>query len=457
METIQFKTGQTVIVNIKRLGINGEGVGYVKRKVVFVPGALPGETVRAIIREVYDNYSVAELEKVLTPAKERTKPLCPVYDACGGCQLQHMTYEGQLKAKREIVVEAFRKYVKKGNVEIRDVVGMENPWAYRNKAQLQVGIWQGRVITGLYAPGSHRLVELSDCMVQHPKTNEIIQAARQVLEMLHIPIYDERKRTGVVRTIVARVGFASGQSQLVFVTATKEIPRVRELVLELRYRLPELTSIIQNINPKKTSLIFGDETRVLWGEERIAETLGDVQFSLSPRAFFQLNPKQTVKLYNFVREAAALTGKELLIDAYCGVGTIGLWLAPFCREVRGIEEIPEAVEDARRNAELSGIQNAAFYVGRAEKLLPQWVRQGLKPDVIVVDPPRVGLAATLIDTLIAVKPNRLVYVSCNPSTLAKDCARLLSGGFSINYVQPVDMFPHTSHVECVILMVRKGA
>ena len=225
-------------------------------------------------------------------------------------------------------------------------------------------------------------------------------------------------------------------------------------MLELRSRLPFVKSIMQNINDKKTSIIFGDETKVLWGEEAIDEKLGEVQFSLSPRAFFQLNPEQTVKLYNFVKEAAGLTGQELLVDAYCGVGTIGLWLAPDAKEVRGIEIIPDAVADAKRNAELSGIKNAKFFTGKAEKLLPQWVKEGLKPDVVVVDPPRTGCDDQLLQTLLSVKPKRIVYVSCNPSTLAKDCD-VLKKAYDLKWIQPVDMFPQTSHVETVALLKRK--
>ncbi|MBO8172880.1 MAG: 23S rRNA (uracil(1939)-C(5))-methyltransferase RlmD [Bacillaceae bacterium] len=451
------------VLTIKRLGLNGEGIGYYRKKVVFVNGVLPGEEISARVTRVEKNYIEAELVKVKKASPRRTDPVCSVYAECGGCQLQHVDYEGQLAGKQEHVEQAFQKYVSQFNpdrenavpVPIRPIVGMEDPWGYRNKAQLQVGTANGRLITGLYATGSHRLVDLSECPVQHPRTTEMIRITRDVLEELKIPAYDERKRTGVIRTIMARVGMETGESQLALITATENLPRKKELVTRLRSRMPDVKSIVQNINPKKTSLIFGEKTRVLWGEETIREKLGNLQFSLSPRSFFQLNPAQTVKLYDFVREAAALTGKESVVDAYCGVGTIGLWLAADAREVRGIEVIPEAVENARRNAELSGIRNVMFYEGKAEELLPRWAERGYKPDVLVVDPPRTGLDRKLLDTILAVKPERMVYVSCNPSTLAKDCDVLIKGGYQVKWIQPVDMFPQTGHVECCSLLVRK--
>jgi len=328
---------------------------------------------------------------------------------------------------------------------------MDAPWGYRNKAQFQVGKKDGLIIAGLYKTGSHELIDLRDCQVQHQATNTIVAKTREVIEKLGIPIYDERKRTGVIRTVVARVAFATGETQLTLVTATPDIPKVKELILELRYQLPELVSIVQNVNNRKTSLVFGEQTKELWGKPSIAEKLGALSFDLSARAFFQLNPEQTVKLYDEVKKAAQLTGEELVLDLYCGTGTIALWLAPFAKEVRGIELIAEAVEDAKQNAAKNYIQNASFYVGKAEVLMPKWAKQGVKPDVVVVDPPRTGLDAALIESLLAVRPQKIVYVSCNPATLAKDCKRLMER-YDVRSIQPVDMFPHTPHVECTVLL-----
>lgn len=451
-----IRVGQQMTLTIKSLGINGEGIGYFKRKIVFVDKALPGEVVHAQVTEVKEKYALARLLRVVEKSKSRTVPPCPVYEECGGCSLQHMDYQAQLASKKEIVIESLRKYARLDNPPVADTIGMDNPWGYRNKAQFQVGKHDGKLIAGLYQTGSHKLVNLEGCQVQHDATSQIVQAAKHILEELGIPVYDERKRTGVIRTIVARVAFGTGETQLTLVTATPDIPRVKELILELRTRLPQLVGITQNVNAQKTSLVFGDKTISLWGKPTIAEKLGDLSFALSARAFFQLNPEQTKKLYDQVKDAAQLTGKELVLDLYCGTGTIGLWLAPYAREVRGIELIPEAVDDAKRNAEHNQIDNASFHVGRAEQLMPKWAKQGMRPDVVVVDPPRTGLDDALIRSLLDVTPARIVYVSCNPSTLAKDIAKLQTK-YKLVSVQPVDMFPHTSHVECSVLLKLRGA
>lgn len=450
----KLTVGQQMTLTIKSLGINGEGIGYFKRKIVFVDKALPGEVIHAQVTEVKEKYATARLLKVVEKSPARTKAPCPVYEECGGCSLQHMDYKAQLASKQELVIESLRKYARLENPPVAPTIGMDNPWGYRNKAQFQVGKRDGKLVAGLYQTGTHQLVDLETCQVQHEATTAIVRTAKQIIQELGIPVYEERKRTGVIRTVVARVAFATGETQLTLVTATQEIPRVKELILELRTQLPELVSIVQNVNAQKTSVIFGETTRELWGRPYIAEKLGELSFDLSARAFFQLNPEQTHKLYDEVKKAAGLTGSELLLDLYCGTGTISLWLAPFAREVRGIELIPEAVEDARKNAERNQAANAQFHVGRAEVLMPQWAKQGVKPDVVVVDPPRTGLDDALIRSLLEVTPKKIVYVSCNPSTLAKDIGKLLAR-YELKHVQPVDMFPHTAHVEAVTLLMKK--
>ncbi|CRF28664.1 RNA methyltransferase [Mycobacterium tuberculosis] len=441
--------GDRIVVTIKRIGINGEGVGYYRRKAVFVQGALPDEVVKAKITKVEPGYLSADIIELEKRSPDRQEPPCPVYESCGGCQLQHMTYEAQLKAKEELVRESFQRYAGLQELPVRPILGMTDPWGYRNKAQLQIGREGEEMVTGLYAAGTHRLVDISGCAIQHPTVNQVIDQVKTILSELQIPIYNERTREGAIRTVVARVGQASGNVQLTLITATDRLPDSKRLVQRIREALPMVTTIAQNIHKGKSPLVFGEKTVVLWGQDRLEETLGDVRFSLSPRAFFQLNPEQTVKLYNAVREAASLNGSELVVDAYCGTGTIGLWLAPHAREVRGIEIIPEAVQDARNNARSSGVENARFFEGRAEQLLPEWVKRGIRPDVVVVDPPRTGCERPLLQAIVQARPARLVYVSCNPATLAKDCKVLLDGSYRLDWVQPVDMFPQTAHVECV--------
>lgn len=449
------RPGDRIVVTIKRIGINGEGVGYYKRKAVFIPGAITGEVVKAQVTKVQSGYLEAKPSEIEKSSPDRQIPPCPVFDQCGGCQLQHMTYSSQLAAKEEIVRESFRRYLgDNAGILIRPIRGMDHPWDYRNKAQLQTEVRDSRVITGLYTPGTHHLVDISGCLVQDPVINHVMQVMKEIVSELDIPVYNEKKRSGVLRTIVARVARSTGKVQLTLITATPFLPKHEKLVSAVHQRMPEVAEITHNVNPDDTPLVFGERTVHLSGEDRLEETLGPLRFELSPRAFFQLNPSQTVHLYDYVKEAAALTGDELVVDAYCGTGTIGLWLAPLACEVRGIEIIDDAVQDARRNAERSGLGNARFYTGRAEKLLPQWVREGVRPDVVVVDPPRTGCDAALLRAILAAKPPRLVYVSCNPSTLAKDCRTLLGGGYSAEWVQPVDMFPQTAHVECVIRIQR---
>jgi tRNA (uracil-5-)-methyltransferase len=456
-QMITIKKGQQFPLTIKRLGINGEGVGYFKKQVVFVPGALPGEEVVVEATNIHPKYAEAKIKKIRKRSPYRVTPKCPFYEQCGGCQLQHLDYEAQLREKRDIVIQAFERHCRLPieTLSIRPTIGMDDPWHYRNKSQFQVGAKKGEVIAGLYGLNSHQLIDISECLIQHPATNRVTNIVKMILQDLHIPIYNERTKTGVVRTIVARVGFHTGDVQLVLITATKEIPRKQLLIDEIKRRLPEVKSIVQNINGRKTSLIFGEETKLLEGEEYIQEVLGDLSFELSARAFFQLNPVQTVKLYDEVKKAAALTGTEKVVDAYCGVGTIGLWLAKDAREVRGMDTIPEAIEDAKKNAKKHGFTNMMYTTGKAETLLPKWVNEGWMPDVIVVDPPRTGCDSALLQTILRVQPKTVVYVSCNPSSLARDID-VLRERYHVDYIQPVDMFPHTAHVECVSRIVLKN-
>ncbi|ASS77115.1 23S rRNA (uracil(1939)-C(5))-methyltransferase RlmD [Tumebacillus algifaecis] len=436
------------------MGINGEGIGYAERQVIFVPGVLPGEQVVAEVVKVEQRHAIGKLVRVKQKSKDRVEPPCAVYDQCGGCTLQHLSYDAQLEMKRELVRESLSRYAGLKKPPVEPTVGMQNPWSYRNKAQLPIVEHKGDVVVGLFQAGSHQIVDVSGCAVQHPMTNRIVQEVRDIAKELGISLYQEKVHKGELRTVVARVGFETGQCQLTLVTRTRELSQKKELVKRIVERVPEITSIMQNVNPAKTSLIFGEETLPLWGTEDLLERLGEVQFSLSPRAFFQLNPEQTPKLYDLVAEAAALTGNEVVVDAYCGVGTIGLWLAPKAKEVHGMDIVPEAIADAKRNAKMSGVDNARFVVGAAEKILVEWMQKGLRPDVVVVDPPRTGLHQDLIEALLKTAPKRIVYVSCNPSTLGKDCGQLLKK-YEVKKVTPVDMFPQTAHVESVTLLVRK--
>ncbi|WGG46244.1 23S rRNA (uracil(1939)-C(5))-methyltransferase RlmD [Rossellomorea sp. DA94] len=453
---VKIELKQQFPLTIKKIGINGEGVGFFKRKIVFVPGALAGEEVVVEVTKVHPKFTEARIKKIRKKSPQRVKAPCPVYELCGGCQLQHLSYEGQLDAKRDILLQSLERHtkLKLEDMDIRPTIGMDNPWHYRNKSQFQVGTQNGKAIAGLYSMNSNKLIDIDECIVQHPLTNKVTNEIKRIINDFNIPVFDEKKKKPILKTIVTRVGFETGEVQVVLVTSEKKIPRKELLISEIQKRLPEVVSIAQNINPQKTALVFGDETIHLSGKESIEERLEEFTYELSARAFFQLNPIQTSKLYNEAKKAAALTGEEKVVDAYCGVGTIGLWLADGAKEIRGMDVIKEGIDDAKKNAKKFGVEHAEYFVGGAETLMPKWKNEGWRPDVVVVDPPRTGCDNKLLDTLKEVKPKTFVYVSCNPSTLAKDID-YLKKQYRVDYLQPVDMFPQTAHVEVVAKLVLK--
>jgi 23S rRNA (uracil1939-C5)-methyltransferase len=453
---VKIELKQQFPLTIKKIGINGEGVGFFKRKIVFVPGALAGEEVVVEVTKVHPKFTEACIKKIRKKSPQRVKAPCPVYELCGGCQLQHLSYEGQLDAKRDILLQSLERHtkLKLEDMDIRPTVGMDNPWHYRNKSQFQVGTQNGKAIAGLYSMNSNKLIDIDECIVQHPLTNKVTNEIKRIINDFNIPVFDDKKKKPILKTIVTRVGFETGEVQVVLVTSEKKIPRKELLISEIQKRLPEVVSIAQNINPQKTALVFGDETIHLTGKESIEERLEEFTYELSARAFFQLNPIQTSKLYNEAKKAAALTGEEKVVDAYCGVGTIGLWLADGAKEIRGMDVIKEGIDDAKKNAKKFGVGHAEYFVGGAETLMPKWKNEGWRPDVVVVDPPRTGCDNKLLDTLKEVKPKTFVYVSCNPSTLAKDID-YLKKQYRVDYLQPVDMFPQTAHVEVVAKLVLK--
>ncbi|WP_046174805.1 23S rRNA (uracil(1939)-C(5))-methyltransferase RlmD [Domibacillus indicus] len=451
---IEMKPGQTFPLTIKRIGINGEGVGYFKRKAVFVPGALPGEEITAEAIKVMPKFTEAAIKKLRKPSPDRVKPPCPIYHECGGCQLQHLSYEGQLAEKKGVIVQALERYTS-FNVEklpIHDTIGMDDPWRYRNKAQFQTGIRRGRMISGLYSSNSNELVDIEECIVQHHAVDETIHQCKKILNKLSIPVYSSKNKQGV-KTIVVRYGFETGEVQAVIVTGDKNFPKAGQFAEQLMAQKPQVKSVVHNVNPGNTHLVMGDVSKTIAGSDTITEKLGEFEYELSARAFFQLNPVQTKKLYDEVKKAANVKPTDKVADAYCGSGTIGLWVGRQAAEVRGMDTIAASIKDARANAKKYDV-NAVYEVGPAEKWLPAWKEKGWVPDVLVTDPPRAGLDRKLVQTIKQIKPATFVYVSCNPSTLAKDLMELASV-YKIESIQPVDMFPQTAQVEAVVTLKKK--
>ncbi|GGB67178.1 23S rRNA (uracil(1939)-C(5))-methyltransferase RlmD [Fictibacillus barbaricus] len=441
-------------VDIVDLTHEGAGVARVNGFTLFIPNTLPGERAKIKVVGVKKGFGFGRLEELMEPSPERVDPLCPIYKWCGGCQLQHLSYEGQLEYKRKQVEDVLTRIGKLENVPVLPTLGMgEEPWRYRNKAQVPVGERDGRIITGFYQKRSHEIVEMDSCIITGDTNDDAVQAVKEIVNKYNISAYDEHKHKGILRHIIARYGKTTGDLMIVLVTNGKDLPQRKKIIEDIREALPEIKSIVQNVNTKRTNVIFGDETRVLWGAEYIYDFIGDIKFAISARSFYQINPDQTKVLYDQALKYAELNGDETVIDAYCGIGTISLFLAQKAKKVYGVEIVPEAIEDARRNAELNNITNAEFAVGKSEEVIPEWKKQGISPDVIVVDPPRKGCDEELLKTIIEMKPKRVVYVSCNPSTLARDLRILEDGGFKTVEVQPVDMFPQTTHCEAVAKLI----
>ena len=447
--------GRTYTFSITGLGHSGEGVGRVEGFTVFVRYALPGETVTAVIDEVRTNFARGRLIRIEVTDPQRVNPQCPVYEACGGCQLQHLSYAGQLEVKRQAVQDSIQRIGKLMDVKTMPVLGMTDPWRYRNKAQFPVGCIGGEIITGCFAAGSHDIVSTQSCLIQNELNDRLLAAVRRNAASVGVAPYDEKTGQGVLRHVMGRVGIATGEVMAVLVTATRDFPGSEELVRQLRAAMPEIVSIQQNVNSGRTNVILGRETRVLWGNPVIYDRIGHFSFQISAESFFQVNAAQTQVLYEQAVKKAGLSGVETVFDLYSGTGTISLFLSEGASQVYGIEYSKAAVADAERNAADNGVRNVNFIAGDVAEKIVELQEKGIRPDVIVLDPPRAGCEEIVLRTAAAMEPSRIVYVSCNPATLARDLAILENMGYATREVQPADMFPQTFHVECVAVIERR--
>ena len=505
-----YKKDDIVELDITDLGTGGEGIGRADGYTVFVKDALIGDRVEAKIIKAKKNYGYGRLTKIINPSNNRIEPRCSVARQCGGCQIQQMSYKAQLDFKRELVkgnLERIGGFTGDNSLKVLPVIGMDSPFNYRNKAQYPVGTNKnGEIIMGFYAGRTHSIIDNIDCSIGASENVFILQNIKTWMEENNIPAYDENNHTGLVRHVLIRTGFTTGQIMVCLVinadgiksdlskklvdkllaidfTGIKTQAGIRynenlakrnavanQVDNDLKIRdivefdgKAKISSIMINVNKKDTNVILGEKSKTLYGNDYIIDYIDDIKFQISPLSFFQVNPIQTEVLYGKALEFADLSGGETVWDMYCGIGTISLFLAKKAKEVYGVEIVPQAIEDAKNNAKINNICNANFYVGRAEEVVPDFynndssadkLQDAKHPDVVVVDPPRKGCDEVLLNTLIKMAPNRLVYVSCDSATLARDLKKLSENGFKIEKVQPVDMFPHTVHVETVCLMSR---
>jgi len=443
-------------IEIDGMTHEGLGVGRIDNFTVFVEGAIKGEKVHIKIIKVTKSYAVGKLLKILEASPQRIEPFCPVYKRCGGCSLQHLSYEAQLEFKTNTVKDNITRIGKLENVIVHDAIGMEKPMRYRNKTQLPVAGTPTKPLIGFFAKRSHEVIDIgsTSCGIQDEVSSEITELIRNFISKHGISIYDEKNQVGILRHIMTRVGFKTGEVMVVLVINARDLPARKALVKELTSAVPQVKSIYLNINTKNTNVILGEKNIKIFGSDTITDYIGKYKFHISPLSFYQVNPVQTEVLYNKALEYAGLTGSETVFDLYCGIGTISLFLSEKAGKVYGVEVIEDAVRDAKRNAEINGVNNVEFIAGEAETVIPEMYANGIKADVVVVDPPRKGCDERLLKTLVEMQPKRIVYVSCNPSTLARDLHYLDQNGYRAVEVQPVDMFPWTHHVESIVLMSR---
>lgn len=452
---MEIKKNETYTLEITGMTHEGQGVGRIDNFAVFVDGTLTGEIAEIKVIKMAKSYAVGKLLRLVKESPQRAAPFCKSFPRCGGCSLQHMSYEAQLEFKADLVRESLKRIGKLEDVVVHPAIGMENSLNYRNKAQFPAGLVKGEPVFGFYSSRSHEIVPSEACGIQHPTSDEARNVVGGFIKENNISIYDEAAGKGLIRHVMVRTGYKTGEVMVVLVINGRSLPNKEQLIKMLTSCIPTVKSIVLNVNTRNTNIILGEKNIVIYGRETITDYIGPFKFIISPHSFFQVNPVQTEVLYGKALEYAGLKGDETVFDLYCGIGTISLFLSQKARKVYGVEVVEAAIADARENAKLNGVDNVEFIAGEAEKVIPELYAGGVQADVVVVDPPRKGCDEALLRTLVEMQPKRIVYVSCNPATLARDLKYLAENGFRVVEAQPVDMFPWTGHVECVIGMQRK--
>ena len=453
---MEFRKNDLVTLEIEDCGIDGEGIGKADGFTVFVKDAVIGDTVTAKIIKAKKNYGYGRLMEVLKPSPYRVEPKCEFARQCGGCQLQALSYDQQLVFKTNKVKGHLERIGGFTDIPMEPIIGMDELFHYRNKAQFPVGRnKEGKIVTGFYAGRTHNIIENRDCALGVAENKEVLDRVIAHMEKYGIEPYNEATGKGLVRHVLIRYGYFTKEVMVCLILNGNKIPKEEQLVKSL-CEIPGMTSITINVNKKHSNVILGEEIRLLWGQEYITDRIGDISYQISPLSFYQVNPMQTQKLYAKALEYADLHGEETVWDLYCGIGTISLFLAQKAKFVRGVEIVPAAIENAKENAKLNGLENTEFFVGKAEEVLPrEYKKNGVYADVIVVDPPRKGCDETLLETMVEMNPDRIVYVSCDSATLARDLKYLCERGYELRKVCPVDQFGMTVHVETVVLLSHK--
>ena len=448
--------GQEYVVDIVDIGQGGVGVGKYEGFTVFVEGGLLQDKVKVKISKSKKNYAVGDIVEIIEKSPFRVDRICSdELKDCGGCQIQELNYNKQLELKTNEVKQVVARIGKLENVDIHETMGMENPCRYRNKAQFPIQNINGEPAIGFYKKKSHDVIPTDMCVIQHDINDKIIKIIKTYIQAYNISIYNENTHTGVLRHLVTKVGFTTNEVMVVLVANSTNLPHLNELASILEENIPGFKTLVLNVNKAKTNVILGKENKVIYGNGKINDYIGDLVFEISPLSFFQVNPIQTEVLYNKALEYAELKENDTVFDIYCGIGTISLFLAQKATKVYGIEIVEDAIKDAKINAKLNNLNNVEFYVGKAEEVVPKMYSEGKTANVVMVDPPRKGCDEKVLDTIVSMQPDRVVYVSCNPSTLARDLAYLNERGYKCVEIQPVDMFPHTMHVECVAKIIKK--
>lgn len=451
-----MKKDDIITLKIEDMGVDGEGIGKLEGFTFFVKDAVMGDLVEAKIMKMKKNYGYARLMQVLEPSRHRVEPKCAYARQCGGCQLQAVDYQKQLEFKANKVWNNLNRIGGFENLPEKEIIGMEDPWRYRNKAQFPFGVdKEGNIVTGFYAARTHSIIPCTTCWLGIEENELILEKILAYMKQYQISAYDEKTGKGLLRHVLIRKGFTTGELMVCFILNGRKLPKVEAIVKSLT-EIKGMKSITINVNTKNTNVIMGTEMISVWGEDFITDYIGNVKYQISPLSFYQVNPVQTKKLYETALEFADLKGNETVWDLYCGIGTISLFLAQKAGKVYGVEIVPEAIEDAKKNAYLNNCENTEFFVGKAEEVLPEkYEKEGIYADVIVVDPPRKGCDEAALATMVKMQPERIVYVSCDSATLARDLKYLCANGYELKKVKACDMFGHTVHVETVCLLSKK--